>query len=100
MKPNSKDLMENLILTFMHRQCCPKLPPLYTPHYHHQHPIPLRSLLPSPFWWCLAPAVTHRKHYEFSTFYEALAYSLTSQLDVGLETVRKTLPSTSGCIWF
>ena len=90
MRLDSKDLVDDLILTLLHRPRCPKLPLLCTLRFHrHLRQTPFVWLFhpPAPSWWCPAPAVIRRKYYEFSTFWKALIYRLASQQDVGLGMV-------------
>ena len=68
-KPDSRDLVDDLILTLLHRLRCHKLFPLHTYRYPCRRPIPLhRSYPPVPSWWCPAPAVICGKHHDFFIF--------------------------------
>ena len=100
MLPGSRALVDNF-LTLLHKPRYPKLPLSCTPCYRWPQNQVL-SLFPptTSSWWCPAPVVTCGKHYEFSTFYEALASTLASRQDVRPEMVQKTSFLTSGFVWF
>ena len=80
MKPDSRDLVDEPILTLWHRPHSLKLPPLHPLYFccrrlvlpHCTHHLPVFSLR------CLFSVVIHGKHYEFSIFLEALACMLAS----------------------
>lgn len=41
-----------------------------------------------------------KKYYEFYIFQKVLAYKLVFQQDGVFGIIKRTLPSTSGCVWF
>ena len=70
MKPNSKNLVDNLILTLSYRLRCLKLVFFYIFRYCYLHQILFVWLicLSAPSWWCLILVVTHKNCQEFSIF--------------------------------
>ena len=102
MRADSRNLVDDLILTLLHRSRYPKLPSLHTLRFYYhlcqtlfvwlQHP-------PTPSWWCPTPTVICRKHHEFFTFWEALIYKLVSQQDIRLRMVQRTLLPTFDFVW-
>ena len=98
-KPDSRDLIDNLILTFLHRLHYPKLPLLWILRYHYcWHLVSLHFYPPTPSWWCFTLAVTQRKHYELSISQIVLACMLAIQENGVLEIVQKTPFLNSGFI--
>ena len=67
-QPSSRDLIDVLILTSLHRPHYTKLPLLHTPHYcrYCQTLFVWLFYPPVPSWWCLTSVVTCRKHHKFS----------------------------------
>ena len=99
MKPNNIDLVGDLILTLLHRPCCPKLPLPCIPRYCHQRLVSSRSHLLAPSLWYLIPAMIHGKHHEFSISVKALACILAFRQDGAPGTAQKTLLETSNYAW-
>ena len=89
-KPDSKTLVNDLILTFSHRPHYYKLPPSCTYRSHRHRRLILSCFYPpAPSWWCLAPAMTYRKRYESSISSAIRVCRLSCLLNAELEKVKE-----------
>ena len=100
MKPDSRDLVDDPILTLLYRPRCLKLHLLCIPHFCYRRLVLLYfHHPPDSFLRCPVPAVTHRKHHKSSIFEEVPTCIFTSQQDGELGKAQKTLPLISGYAW-
>ena len=77
MRLNSRNIVDDPILTPLHRLRCPKLLLFYT-LFCRQRLVPTESLLLASSLWYSTPIVSHRKYHKFSTVWGASTYMFAS----------------------
>lgn len=89
-KPDNKVLMDNLILTFLHKLYCPKQPLSCTIYYYlQQHLILLYFYIPIFIQWYLALAMICEKYCRSSTFVIIRVYKLVYLLNIKFKNCKE-----------